>query len=70
MCGRYFLGDSRELGVIAKEAEASPLSLRMKTALGKDLNEALDKAYAAVDEIGFENMHCRRDIGAKVRNLK
>ena len=39
-------------------------------ALGKDLNEALDKAYAAVDEIGFENMHCRRDIGAKVRNLK
>jgi phosphoribosylamine--glycine ligase len=39
-------------------------------ALGKDLNEALDKAYAAVDKIGFENMHCRRDIGAKVRNLK
>ncbi|MCR4952193.1 MAG: phosphoribosylamine--glycine ligase [Solobacterium sp.] len=39
-------------------------------ALGRDLNEALDKAYAAVDEIGFENMHCRRDIGAKVRNLK
>ena len=37
MCGRYFLGDSRELVVIAKEAEASPLSLRMKTALGKDL---------------------------------
>ena len=52
--GAYLTNGGRVLGITAK---------------GKDLNEALDKAYAAVKEIGFENMHCRSDIGAKVRNL-
>lgn len=33
------------------------------TALGSDLKTALDKAYAAVDRIDFENKHYRKDIG-------
>ncbi len=33
------------------------------TALGKDLKTALDKTYAAIDKIGFENSHFRKDIG-------
>ncbi len=33
------------------------------TALGKNLDEALDKAYAAVKRIDFENAHYRTDIG-------
>ncbi len=33
------------------------------TALGKNLDEALDKAYAAVKKIDFENAHYRTDIG-------
>ncbi len=33
------------------------------TALGKTLDEALDKAYAAVKKIDFENAHYRTDIG-------
>lgn len=33
------------------------------TALGKNLDEALDKAYAAVKNIDFENAHYRTDIG-------
>ena len=33
------------------------------TALGSDLQQALDKAYAALDEIHFDNMHFRHDIG-------
>ena len=48
--GKYFTNGGRVLGI-----EAS----------GATLKEALDKAYAAVDEIGFEKMHCRRDIGKK-----
>lgn len=35
------------------------------TALGSDLQQALDKAYAALDEIHFVNMHFRHDIGKK-----
>lgn len=35
------------------------------TALGADLQQALDKAYAALDEIHFDNMHFRHDIGKK-----
>ena len=35
------------------------------TALGSDLQQALDKAYAALDEIHFDNMHFRHDIGKK-----
>lgn len=33
------------------------------TATGKDLDEALSRSYAAVNEIGWEGMHYRRDIG-------
>jgi phosphoribosylamine--glycine ligase len=33
------------------------------TATGPDLQVALERAYAAVDQIHFENMHFRRDIG-------
>lgn len=35
------------------------------TALGSDLQQALDKAYAALGEIHFDNMHFRHDIGKK-----
>ena len=35
------------------------------TAVGRDLSQALDRAYAAVDGIGFEGMQYRRDIGKK-----
>lgn len=38
------------------------------TALGKDLREALDKSYAAVEKIHFENAHYRKDIGKKALN--
>lgn len=33
------------------------------TALGKDLNEALEKSYAAVKKIHFDGVHYRTDIG-------
>jgi phosphoribosylamine--glycine ligase len=33
------------------------------TALGRDIGEARDIAYAAVDELDFESGFCRRDIG-------
>lgn len=33
------------------------------TALGDDLQQALDKAYAGVEKIHFDNAHYRRDIG-------
>jgi phosphoribosylamine--glycine ligase len=48
--GKYYTNGGRVLGV---------------TALGDTLDDALKTAYSAVDEIGFENMHCRRDIGRK-----
>lgn len=35
------------------------------TALGADLREALDRAYAGVARIHFDGMHYRRDIGQK-----
>jgi phosphoribosylamine--glycine ligase len=35
------------------------------TALGKDIKEATQKAYAAVAKIKFEGMHYRKDIGNK-----
>ncbi len=35
------------------------------TALGSDLQQALDKAYAALGEIHFDNMYFRHDIGKK-----
>lgn len=38
------------------------------TALGNDIREAQDKAYKAIENIGFDNMHFRRDIGNKALN--
>ena len=38
------------------------------TALGGDLQEALDKSYAAVEKIDFENKHYRKDIGHRALN--
>lgn len=35
------------------------------TALGSDLQEALNKSYKAVEEIDFENKHFRKDIGQR-----
>ena len=35
------------------------------TAVGKTLEEAISRAYSAVDEIHWTNCFCRRDIGAK-----
>ena len=36
------------------------------TALGKDLEEAIDRAYAAAGKISFQDMHLRTDIGRTV----
>ena len=49
--GKFYTNGGRVLGV---------------TALGKTLDEALAKAYAAVEKISFEGAHYRRDIG-KIR---
>ncbi len=46
--GKFYTNGGRVLGV---------------TAMGKDLDEALAKAYAAVEKIQFEGAHYRRDIG-------
>lgn len=46
--GRFFTNGGRVLGV---------------TAMAATLDEALDKAYAAVDKIDFKDAHYRRDIG-------
>ena len=35
------------------------------TALGSDLNEALEKSYKAVEQISFEGAHYRKDIGKR-----
>lgn len=35
------------------------------TAIGKDLKEARDRAYRAVDLIDWPGGFCRRDIGAR-----
>lgn len=48
--GQFYTAGGRVLGV---------------TACGTDLDEALDKAYSAVDKISFEGAHYRRDIGMK-----
>ena len=37
------------------------------TALGKDMDVARDRAYAAMAKIKFDGMHFRKDIG-KIRN--
>ncbi len=36
-----------------------------ETGLGKTIKKAIDKTYSAVDEISFEGMHYRKDIGEK-----
>lgn len=48
--GNYVTSGGRVLGV---------------TAVGRDLNDARDKAYAAVSQINFEGMQYRTDIGLK-----
>lgn len=46
--GKFYTDGGRVLGV---------------TALGKDLPQALEKAYAGVDKIHFDGAHFRKDIG-------
>lgn len=48
--GKYYTAGGRVLGV---------------TAIADTLDNAREKAYAAVDKIRFEDMHFRRDIGIK-----
>ena len=48
--GTYFTSGGRVLGVTARAAH---------------LSGAVDKAYQAVSQIGFEGAHYRRDIAAK-----
>ena len=48
--GKYLTNGGRVLGI---------------TATGKDLSEALEKAYAAVEHITFKDMHYKTDIGRK-----
>ncbi|MBR5559153.1 MAG: phosphoribosylamine--glycine ligase [Oscillospiraceae bacterium] len=48
--GTYCTGGGRVLGV---------------TAVGSNLQDALNKAYAGVEKIHFENAHYRKDIGRK-----
>ena len=40
------------------------------TALGKDLQEALNKSYKAVENITFDGAFYRHDIGQKALNIK
>jgi phosphoribosylamine--glycine ligase len=51
--GQYFTAGGRVLGI---------------TAPGSSLCDAIACAYAAVERITFEGMHCRRDIGRKGLN--
>lgn len=46
--GKFYTNGGRVLGV---------------TASGKTLDEALDKAYSAVEKISFDGVHYRKDIG-------
>lgn len=48
--GKYYTSGGRVLGI---------------TAIAKDLDTAVRKAYQSVGKIHFENMHYRRDIGRK-----
>ena len=48
--GKYYTNGGRVLGI---------------TGVAPTLKEALAKAYEGVDQVTFENMHVRRDIGAK-----
>ena len=48
--GKFYTNGGRVLGITAK---------------GANLQIALQKAYAAVEQIGFDKMHYRKDIGRK-----
>ena len=48
--GKYYTNGGRVLGITAK---------------GTNLQDALNKAYAVVQEVGFDKMHYRTDIGKK-----
>ncbi len=52
--GQYVTSGGRVLGI---------------SAVGETLHEALNKAYAVVGKVGFENMHYRTDIGRKEKDL-
>jgi len=52
--GRLVTSGGRVLGVFA---------------LGEDLAQARAAAYAAVDEISFAGMYCRRDIGCAIQQI-
>jgi phosphoribosylamine--glycine ligase len=49
-CGKYYTSGGRVLGV---------------TALGENLEMAVQKAYTKIGEINFKDMHYRKDIGQK-----
>ena len=53
--GKFLTSGGRVLGV---------------TATGEDLQAALDKSYAAVKKIHFENAHFRTDIGKRALSAK
>ncbi|MEK7600154.1 MAG: phosphoribosylamine--glycine ligase [Patescibacteria group bacterium] len=57
----FHAGTTRE-GDVVKTAGGRVLNV---TALGDTLEEALDKAYAAVQLINFDGMHYRTDIGKR-----
>jgi phosphoribosylamine--glycine ligase len=40
------------------------------TALDKDVDQAISKAYSAVDKINFDGVQFRRDIGYRLRRVK
>ena len=40
------------------------------TATGDTLGQAVERAYAAVDRVKFQNAFCRRDIGQKALQRK
>nr|WP_238717806.1 phosphoribosylamine--glycine ligase [Petrachloros mirabilis] len=39
------------------------------TALGTNYDQAFERAYAAIDQIHFDQCYCRRDIGYRVRTF-
>ncbi|MCS7281362.1 MAG: phosphoribosylamine--glycine ligase [Desulfobacterota bacterium] len=53
--GKYYTAGGRVLNVVAR---------------GEDINEAIEKAYSAIEMIRFEGMHFRRDIGRKAQMAK
>ena len=40
------------------------------TAVSETLKSAVDKAYDAVNDIKFDKMHYRKDIGQRALNIK